>query len=152
MSNCSIQVPLTSPAPSRPARGFRSLLFLRGSRTGELDEVAGDWGDLAIRLCRERWAVVVTGRVTVDTSPRLRSVLLEMLHRKDRRPVLHIDLSGVSYLDMSGLATLLEALKAAHQRAVSLRVTGINGQSRMLAEVAELDEIFRLSGSEVEFR
>lgn len=128
------------------------MLFLRKSRVGDLDELAGNWGDLAIRVCRERWAVVVTGRVTVDTSPRLRSVLLEMLHRKDCRPVLNVDLSGVSYLDMSGLATLLEALKAAHQRAVRLRVMGIKGQSRMLAEVAELDEIFRLTGCEVEFR
>lgn len=128
------------------------MLLLRRRRARDLDELAGDWGDLAIRVCRERWAVVVAGRVTVDTSPRLRSVLLEMLRRKDCRPVLNIDLSAVSYLDMSGLATLLEALKAAHQRAGRIRVVGINGQTRMLAEVAELDEIFRLAGSEVEFR
>jgi anti-anti-sigma regulatory factor len=55
-------------------------------------------------------------------------------------------------LDTSGLATLLEALKAAHQRSVTLRVLGITGQSRTLAEVAELDKIFQAVGSEVEFR
>ena len=57
-----------------------------------------------------------------------------------------IDLSGVSYLDMSGLATLLEALKAARQRSVTLRVLGMTGQSRMLAEVAELGKVFRAVG------
>jgi anti-sigma B factor antagonist len=77
-------------------------------------------------------------------------VLLDLLCR-GARPVVVICLSGVSYLDMSGLATLLEALKAARQRSVTLRVLGMTGQSRMLAEIAELDKIFRSAGSEVEF-
>jgi anti-sigma B factor antagonist len=95
--------------------------------------------------------VTVTGRVTVDSSPHLRSVLLQLL-RRGAEPVVVIDFSAVSYLDMSGLATLLEALRAAHQCSVRLRVLGMTGQSRMLAEIAELDRIFQLEGSEVEFR
>jgi anti-sigma B factor antagonist len=67
-------------------------------------------------------------------------------------PVVVIDLSGVPYMDMSGLATLLESLKAARQRSVTLRVLGMAGQSRMLAEIVELDKVFRNSGSELEFR
>jgi anti-sigma B factor antagonist len=63
-----------------------------------------------------------------------------------------IDLSAVSYLDMSGLATLLEALKAALERSVKLRVTGISGEARTLMEIAQLDTIFRAWGSEVRFR
>jgi hypothetical protein len=53
---------------------------------------------------------------------------------------------------MSGLATLLEALKAAHRSFVKLRVTGIAGKARTLAEIAQLDAIFCAWGSEVEFR
>ena len=93
----------------------------------------------------------VIGRVTVDSSPHLRYKLLQFLLRGSG-PVVVIDLSGVSYLDMSGLATLLEALKAAYQRSVKLRVLGMRGQSKMLAEVAELDKVFQTAGSEVEFR
>ena len=63
-----------------------------------------------------------------------------------------IDFSAVSYLDMSGLATLLEALKATREHSVKLRVTGISGEARTLAEIAQLDTIFRTWGSEVEFR
>jgi anti-anti-sigma factor len=77
-------------------------------------------------------------------------VLLQLL-RREAEPVVVIDLSGVSYLDMSGLATLLEALKAARRHSVTLRVLGMTGQSRMLAEIAELDTVFRGAGSEVEF-
>jgi nicotinate-nucleotide pyrophosphorylase len=53
---------------------------------------------------------------------------------------------------MSGIATLLEALKAARERSVKLRLTGMSGQARTLAEIAQLDTIFRAWGSEVEFR
>jgi anti-sigma B factor antagonist len=95
--------------------------------------------------------VAVTGRVTVDSSPNLRAVVLEVLHR-GAAPLIVIDLSGVSYLDMSGLATLLESLKAARERSVKLRVIGMSGEARNLAEIAQLDTIFRVWGSEVEYR
>ena len=110
-------------------------------------------GEIIIQVAPAIHAVTVTatGRVTVDSSPHLRSVLLDLLHRAGA-PVVVIDLSAVSYLDMSGIATLLEALKAAHERSVTLRVAGIRGQVRMLAEVAQLDVIFHDLGSEVEFR
>jgi anti-anti-sigma factor len=63
-----------------------------------------------------------------------------------------IELSGVSYLDMSGLATLLEALKAAREGSVKLRLAGMSGQARALAEIGQLDTIYRAWGAEVEFR
>lgn len=95
--------------------------------------------------------MAVAGRVTVDSSPTLRSTILDLL-RRGAAPVTIIDLSGVSYLDVSGLATLLEALKAARERSVRLRVIGISGKARTLAEVTQLDAIFRAWGSEVELR
>jgi anti-anti-sigma factor len=58
----------------------------------------------------------------------------------------------VSYLDMSGIATLLEVLKAARERSVKLRLAGMSGQVRTIAEIAQLDTIFRAWGSEVDFR
>jgi anti-sigma B factor antagonist len=118
-----------------------------------LDKTALEAGEITIRVVREssHSTVTVSGRVTVDSSPHLRSVLLDLL-RRGAEPVVVIGLSGVSYLDMSGLATLLEALQVARQRSVTLRVLGMTGQSRMLAEVAELEKVFRSMGSEVEFR
>jgi anti-sigma B factor antagonist len=112
-----------------------------------------DADEITVRVVRanSQSTVTVTGRVTVDSSPHLRSVLLQLLRRR-AGPVVVIDLSGVPYMDMSGLATLLESLKAARQRFVTLRVLGMAGQSRMLAEIVELDKVFRNSGSELEFR
>jgi anti-sigma B factor antagonist len=127
-------------------------LFRGRNRNAGLANIVLDSDEITIRVVRtsSQSTVTVNGRVTVDSSPHLRSVLLQLLRRGAGRVV--IDLFGVSYLDMSGLATLLEALKAAHQCSLMLRVVGMTGQSRMLAEVAELDKIFQAAGSEVEFR
>lgn len=124
---------------------FATGAFRSGSRL--------DPGDITVQVlpAYNCTTVAVAGRVTVDSSPELRSTLLGLLCRK-AAPVIHIELSGVSYLDTSGLATLLEALKAARKRSVILRVTGISGAARTLAEIAQLDMIFRQWGSQVEFR
>ena len=110
-------------------------------------------GEITVQVIpdSDQITIAVTGRVTVDSSPQLRAVVLEVL-RRGAAPLTVIDLSGVSYLDMSGLATLLESLKAARERSVKLRVTGMNGEARNLAEIAQLDAIFGAWGSEVAFR
>jgi anti-sigma B factor antagonist len=112
-----------------------------------------DAGEIAIQVIpgSGHSTVAVTGRVTVDSSPNFRAVVLELL-RRGSAPLVVIDLSGVSYLDMSGLATLLESLKAARKRSVKLRVIGMSGEARNLAEIAQLDTIFNAWGSEVEYR
>lgn len=109
--------------------------------------------DMTVRVipASNQVTLAVTGRVTVDSSPNLRCAILDLL-RRNAAPVILIELSGVSYLDMSGLAILLEALKAAREHSVKLRVTGISGRARTIAEIAQLDTLFRVWGSEVEFR
>ena len=132
---------------------MRVPLFQRRTRRNELDTADEETGEINIGVVRasSHSTVTVSGRVTVDSSPQLRSALLQLL-RRGAGVVVTIDLSGVSYLDMSGLATLLEAMQAAHQQSLKLRLVGMTGQSRMLAEMAELDKVFRAAGSEVEFR
>jgi anti-sigma B factor antagonist len=90
------------------------------------------------------------GVITVDSSPRLRTTLLGVIRKSVGFVV--VDLSEVTRIDTSGLATLLEALNSAHEHSVRMRVVGLNGQPRRLAELAQLDQIFRALGSEVEFR
>jgi anti-anti-sigma factor len=94
--------------------------------------------------------IAVRGRITVDSSPHLRSVLLGLIPESSGN-VLVIDLSGLIHLDMSGFATLLEVLNCAHAHSVRLLVSGMSGQPRKLAEIAQLDQIFRALASEVEF-
>lgn len=131
---------------------MQMLPFCSGNRNVGPRNAALEAGQITIRVVRasSQYTVTVTHRVTVDSSPHLRSVLLQLL-RAAAGSVVVIDFSGVSYLDMSGLATLLEALRAAQRGSVKLRVIGMTGQGRLLAEIAELDRIFQAAGSEVEF-
>ena len=132
---------------------MKTAVFNRWRTNATVEDTRLEAGDIDVRVvpASNQVTVAVAGRVTVDSSPNLRTALLELL-RRHAAPVILIDLSGVSYLDMSGLATLLEALKAAREHSVKLRVTGITGKARTLAEIAHLDSIFRAGGSEVEFR
>jgi anti-sigma B factor antagonist len=93
--------------------------------------------------------ISVTGRLVIESSPRFRASLMKAIPNATNA-VLVIDLSALSYLDTSGVATLLEAARVASAHQVRLRVTGLMGGPRMLAKIAELDVIFRAYGSDLE--
>lgn len=135
--------------------GDRELrrVFCRSRKHGDIEETRIDAGEITINVApvRNQVTIAVAGRLTVDSSPQLRSALLELL-RRGAVPVVVIDLSCLSYLDMSGIATLLEALRAAREKSVKLCLTGMTSQVSSLAKIAQLDTIFRAWGSEVEFR
>jgi anti-anti-sigma factor len=94
--------------------------------------------------------VVVRGRVTVDSSPHLRPVLHDAIGAAPPAGVV-IDFIGTCYLDTSAIATLLEAATLASKQGVPLRVIGLRGDARLVAEGAELDHIFLAMGHEVRF-
>ena len=94
--------------------------------------------------------VVVGGRVTVDSSPQLRPVLHDAIGAAPPAGVV-IDFTVARYLDTSAIATLLEAATLASKRRVPLRVIGLGGEARLVAEATELDHIFLALGFEVQF-
>ncbi len=94
--------------------------------------------------------VDVSGRMTIDSSSHLRPVLHGAIGAAPTAGVV-IDFTRTTYLDTSAAATLIEAALIARDRGVRLRVAGLSGEPRLLAEVIELDRIFRALGSEVEF-
>jgi anti-anti-sigma factor len=94
--------------------------------------------------------VIVTGRVTVDSSPHLRPVLHEAIGAAPPAGIV-IDFTAAPYLDTSAIATLLEAATLASKRGVPLGVIGLGGEARVVAEATELDHIFPALGYEVQF-
>ena len=85
------------------------------------------------------------GRLPIDSSPLLRDRLLSLLHREPLEK-LTLDLSGVPYMDVSGVATLLEALKIARARKTGLELTGLHDRPRYLLEVTGLLSLFETRG------
>jgi anti-sigma B factor antagonist len=93
--------------------------------------------------------MTVTGHLVIESSPRFRASLVKAI-RTATSAELVIDASALSYLDTSGVATLVEAARMASARGLRLRVNGLAGEPRMLAQIAELDVIFRAYGSDLE--
>jgi anti-sigma B factor antagonist len=81
------------------------------------------------------------GRIDIDSSPALRERLLALLH--GRHPsIVSIDLSGVTHIDSSGVATLIEALKIARQGKTELRLQGLNDRLHRLFEATGILSLF----------
>jgi anti-sigma B factor antagonist len=72
--------------------------------------------------------VSIEGRINIDTSGEMRRTIAEALRAMPTAVAL--DLSGVSYIDTSGLATLLEASRIARQQGTRLVLHGLHGQPR----------------------
>jgi len=127
-------------------------LFHRLSMRAKDEDASGRTAEGHIRVMASgaQPLVAVIGRLTVNTCPRLRSVVFGLISKS--AGVLNLDLSGVTHIDTTGAAALLEILNYAHEHSVRLRLVGVTGQPRRLAEIAELEQIFGALGSEVEFR
>ena len=108
-------------------------------------------GDLTIETspALSEARISLTGRLAIESSPRLRALLMKAI-QKGTSALLVIDMSRLSYLDTSGVATLLEAARVACAQGVRIRVLGLSGEPRMLAQIAEIDRIFLACGSEIE--
>jgi anti-sigma B factor antagonist len=81
------------------------------------------------------------GSITIDSSPELRRVLLRVLKAPDSRR-LTLDFSEVDYIDTSGLAVLIEALRSARQLGKSLQLNGLRERPRYLLESTGLLRLF----------
>lgn len=88
----------------------------------------------------------LTGRIDMESSPALREQLIALLHAPHSRTV-SIDLSGVTHLDSSGVATLIEALKIARNCKTELRLQGLHDRLRHLFEATGILSLFN-EGSE----
>ena len=88
--------------------------------------------------------LTVSGRITIDSSPALRDRLLAILQQQSLS-TLTIDLTAAPYLDTSGLATLVEALKIARANRTALKIR-LHERPRYLMEVTGLLPFFEAAG------
>ena len=87
----------------------------------------------------DRLVVWLGGDVDLEHSPRAREILLEAV---GRGKAVFVDLSGVDYIDSSGVASLVEAYQAARQRGVGFALVSVNTAARRVLELARLDKVF----------
>ena len=89
-----------------------------------------------------------TGEVDLYTSPKLREALLkEMVGIKTN---VLLNLSGVSYIDSSGIATLVEGLRVAQRTQTRFGLYGLRPNARSVLELARLTKVFIIFEDEQE--
>ena len=81
------------------------------------------------------------GRIDIDSSPAVRDQLISLLQAPHPRTV-RIDLSGVTHIDSSGVATLIEALKIARNCKTELRLQGLHDRLHRLLEATGILSLF----------
>ena len=97
--------------------------------------------------CGAECQAALVGRIAIDSSPDLRETLLEQLSLPSCG-TLTIDFSEVAYLDTSGLAILVEILKAARTHGKEFQLDGLKRRPRYLLETARLLRFFHEANSE----
>jgi anti-sigma B factor antagonist len=85
--------------------------------------------------------VVLKGDVDLESSPAAREVLLKSVEGAGK---VLVDLSSVTYIDSSGVASLVEALQAAKRNGGRFALVAASDPTRRVLELARLDKVFTI--------
>jgi anti-sigma B factor antagonist len=89
----------------------------------------------------------VSGDIDLASSPDLRKALLREL-RELRIPRVVLNLKAVEYVDSSGVASLVEGLKASRDVGSRLILLGLNTAVREVLQLSKLLRIFEIAETE----
>jgi anti-sigma B factor antagonist len=89
----------------------------------------------------------ISGDIDLSTSPDLRKPLLREI-RELRTPRVVLNLKAVRYIDSSGVASLVEGLKAARDVGARFILFGLNTTVREVLQLSKLVRIFEICESE----
>lgn len=100
--------------------------------------------DLKIDTTRDAEGSMITvgGDIDLYSSPNLRGVLLEEISGPSARVA--VDLAGVRYMDSSGVATLVEALRRAREVDTALILVAPSVKVMKVLEMTRLDSVFEV--------
>lgn len=88
------------------------------------------------------------GEIDLHRSPRVERSLASMIKKKPDHLV--VDLSGVTFIDSSGVAVLIRALQNIQEYGGKLSLRGMNDKVRPIFEIARLDQVFVIDSCEID--
>ncbi len=89
--------------------------------------------------------VDLVGQIDLGSSPALRKTLMTSLNATQH---MAINLGGVSYIDSSGIASLVEVLRAAQDSKKKLVLFGVGGAVLQVLQLTRLTGIFEIVATE----
>jgi anti-sigma B factor antagonist len=85
--------------------------------------------------------IAFSGDIDLQTSPDARKALLELVGKG--KPIL-VDLSGVGYIDSSGVASLVECLQSVKKSGQKLALVSVSDGALRVLQLARLDRVFTI--------
>lgn len=105
-------------------------------------------GDIDIREHQPGMMVVsLNGEVDIMRSPDLQTALQDAINRIKGKGAVVVDLSGVTYMDSSGVATLVRGLQLSRKKDVGLVLCALQDRVRSIFEIARLDTVFPMAAT-----
>jgi anti-sigma B factor antagonist len=100
--------------------------------------------EIATEKIEAGFLMLLKGDVDMNTSPDVRTSLGNLFGQKTGARVILINLSGVRYMDSSGIATLVEAMQNCMKHGMRLRLVEPSDTVRDVFELARLSSIFEI--------
>jgi len=89
----------------------------------------------------------VSGNIDMSNSPEVRKVLLREIRENG---VVVVNLTRVGYIDSSGVASLVEGLKASRESGSRLVLFGLSDSAREVLKISRLLNLFEIYNNEME--
>ena len=91
----------------------------------------------------------VSGNIDMSNSPEMRKALLRELREKGVSRVV-LNLSGVDYIDSSGVASLVEGLKVSRESGSRFLLFGLSDSAREVLKISRLLKLFEIFDDEAQ--
>jgi anti-sigma B factor antagonist len=98
---------------------------------------------IAARALQGSTILDLSGDIDLANSPVMRKALLGEIKEK-RTPKVFLNLKNVRYMDSSGIASLVEGLKASRDLGSRLILFGLNKTVREVMQLSRLQKIFEI--------
>jgi anti-sigma B factor antagonist len=85
--------------------------------------------------------VALKGDIDLESSPQSRKILLECI---DKGQAVLVDMSKVTYIDSSGIASLVEALQKSRQNKCYFALVTVSEGALRVISLARLDKVFAI--------
>ena len=92
--------------------------------------------------------VAITGEIDLNSSPQLRKAFVDLIEQGAVKVI--VDFANVSYIDSSGLATLIEMMQRVKRVQGTMHLSQMSDKIKSLFEITKLDKLFKIYQSQDE--
>ncbi|WP_017754816.1 STAS domain-containing protein [Calidifontibacillus oryziterrae] len=98
--------------------------------------------EINIELLDNTHLLKLSGEVDAYTAPKLREAIIPLVEKENANVI--VNLSGVRYMDSTGLGVFIGALKSSYKFRSSLKLQGLTTQVERLFHITGLSEVINI--------